>query len=190
MSHIVKVKSITILGDASLNRFKEAVKNNHGTYEGLCRKQIYQNQVYGHHFQLPGWKYTICVGVNTGTIKYDNFEGRWGDKDVLDSILIEYIQESICQKANKNGFNGPGIIPLGSPCTLKFRKDGPNGYEVMTAEIKPDCTFTIKTKNISGPKCKDAIDKIVSDWTDGREYEPTDEYYEKSEDTGIQINLQ
>ena len=39
--------------------------------------QLYDGQATGLLVQLPGWQYPAVINTLTGTINYDNFEGRW-----------------------------------------------------------------------------------------------------------------
>ncbi len=39
--------------------------------------QVFAKQAIGWGVQLPEWRYPVVCDVNTGTLAYDNFEGRW-----------------------------------------------------------------------------------------------------------------
>jgi hypothetical protein len=45
------------------------------------------------------------IDALTGTIKYDNFEGRWGDRSHLDRLLQMYAVEKAKQEARKKGLS-------------------------------------------------------------------------------------
>jgi len=66
--------------------------------------QLYSAEVTGLLVQLPGWQYPAIIDKLTGTIKYDNFEGRWGEKTHLDRLLQMYAVEKAKLEARKKGF--------------------------------------------------------------------------------------
>src|SRR5262245_30915404 len=45
--------------------------------------QLFSGSVTGLAVQLPGWHYPVVCETTTGQVKYDNFEGRWGDQKEL-----------------------------------------------------------------------------------------------------------
>jgi hypothetical protein len=99
MSHIVTVKAE--VRDATAVRaacrrlsFAEPVQGEvqlfSGTARGLC-------------VQLSDWQYPICSDLSTGQIKFDNFQGRWGDQKHLDRLLQAYAAEKCRIEARKRG---------------------------------------------------------------------------------------
>ena len=54
--------------------------------------------------QLPGWQYPAVIDTKTGEVKYDNFEGHWGDQAHLDRFLQMYAVEKAKLEARKKGF--------------------------------------------------------------------------------------
>ena len=53
---------------------------------------------------LPGWQYPVVVDIAEGSIKYDNYEGRWGNQQHLDKFLQMYAAEKTKLEANKRGY--------------------------------------------------------------------------------------
>jgi len=53
--------------------------------------------------QLPGWQFPAVIDTLTGTVRYDNFEGRWGEKAHLDRFLQAYAVERCRIEARKKG---------------------------------------------------------------------------------------
>ena len=99
LSHIVTIK--TEVRDA------EAVK-------AACKRlgleepvqgtaKLFEGEATGMLFKLPGWLYPAVVDVNSGQVRYDNYEGQWGDQRHLDAFLQSY---AICKatiEARKRG---------------------------------------------------------------------------------------
>jgi hypothetical protein len=53
--------------------------------------------------RLPGWIYPAVVQTETGTVVFDNFEGRWGDRVHLDRFLQAYAVEKARLEARARG---------------------------------------------------------------------------------------
>jgi hypothetical protein len=66
--------------------------------------QLYSGEAAGLLVQLPGWQYPAVIDTRTGTITYDNFEGRWGAQSHLDRLLQMYAVEKAKLEARKKGF--------------------------------------------------------------------------------------
>src|SRR5437870_13292420 len=66
--------------------------------------QLYSGEATGLLVQLPGWHYPAVIDTRAGTIKYDNFEGRWGAQTQLDRLLQMYAVEKARLEARKKGF--------------------------------------------------------------------------------------
>jgi hypothetical protein len=66
--------------------------------------QLYSGEATGLLVQLPGWQYPVVIDTRTGTIQYDNFEGRWGAQTHLDRLLQMYAVEKAKLEARKKGF--------------------------------------------------------------------------------------
>jgi len=55
--------------------------------------QLFSGEATGLLVQLPGWQYPAVIDTLTGTVRYDNFEGHWGDQAHLDKFLQMYAVE-------------------------------------------------------------------------------------------------
>jgi hypothetical protein len=44
--------------------------------------------------QLSGWKYPVVCDLEHGSLKFDNYGGRWGDSQQLDQFLQGYAAEN------------------------------------------------------------------------------------------------
>jgi hypothetical protein len=65
--------------------------------------QLYSSSEAGLTVQLPGWRYPIVCDLDQGSLKYDNFQGRWGGQRELDRFLQAYAVEKACLEARKQG---------------------------------------------------------------------------------------
>ena len=65
--------------------------------------RLFNGNVTGLSVKLPGWRYPIVVDTASGSIKYDNYEGRWGDQEKLGLLLQMYAVEKAKIEARKKG---------------------------------------------------------------------------------------
>jgi hypothetical protein len=65
--------------------------------------KLYSGEAEGLVVHLPGWKYPAVVDPLTGTVRYDNFQGYWGDQAQLDRFLQAYAVERATLEARKHG---------------------------------------------------------------------------------------
>jgi hypothetical protein len=70
----------------------------HGTAE------LYSGQVTGLLVQLPGWLYPTVVETATGTVRYDNYNGAWGDEQQLHRFIQAYVVEQAWIEARKKSY--------------------------------------------------------------------------------------
>jgi hypothetical protein len=66
--------------------------------------RFFSGDVTGLSVALPGWQYPIVVDTVEGSIKYDNYEGRWGDPRELGRLLQMYAVEKAKLEARKKGY--------------------------------------------------------------------------------------
>ena len=99
MSHIVEIKTQVrdpVAIAAACRRlglsepFQKTVKLFTSTETGLA-------------VQLPRWNYPVVCDVATGAVKYDNYNGRWGDQQELNKFLQAYAVEKAKIEAHKKG---------------------------------------------------------------------------------------
>ena len=64
---------------------------------------LFSGRETGLTVQLPGWSYPVVCDTKSGQLKFDNFEGRWGDQKELDRFLQAYAIEKARIEARKNG---------------------------------------------------------------------------------------
>ena len=65
--------------------------------------QLFSEAAIGLAVQLPNWNYPVVCDTATGKLRYDNFEGRWGDPQQLDRFLQAYEVEKTRLEARKRG---------------------------------------------------------------------------------------
>ena len=66
--------------------------------------RLFSADATGLSVQLPGWRYPIVIDTADGSIKYDNYEGRWGDPEKLGLLLQMYAVEKAKLEARKKGY--------------------------------------------------------------------------------------
>ena len=65
--------------------------------------RLYSGEASGLLIKLPGWKYPLVCDTDSATLKFDNFEGRWGAQHELDRFLQAYAIEKGKLEARRNG---------------------------------------------------------------------------------------
>lgn len=66
--------------------------------------RLFSGDATGLSVNLPGWRYPIVVDTADGSIKYDHYEGRWGDPEKLGRLLQMYAVEKAKMEARKKGY--------------------------------------------------------------------------------------
>ena len=99
MSHTVEIKT-EVRDETAVNaacsrlHLPRAVR---GTFE------LYSTQATGLGIELPHWKYPVVANTDTGQLRFDNYEGRWGAQEFLDQFLQAYATERVKIEARKKG---------------------------------------------------------------------------------------
>ena len=101
MSHIVTVQ--TEIRDAAAVRAACRRLQLSAPQEGVIR--LFSGEVRGLAVQLPGWKYPAVCETSTGNIRYDNFEGSWGDQRELDRLMQAYAVEKATLESRRRGYS-------------------------------------------------------------------------------------
>jgi hypothetical protein len=66
--------------------------------------KLFGGEATGLLVQLPGWRYPAVIDTATGSVRFDNFEGRWGDPRHLDNFLQLYAVEKAKSEARRKGY--------------------------------------------------------------------------------------
>jgi hypothetical protein len=100
MSHVVTVK--TKVRDPAALAAACARLGLAAPEPGTAR--LYAGSVTGLLVRLPGWTYPAVVQLETGEVRFDNFQGRWGDPRELDRLLQAYAVEACRAAARQKGY--------------------------------------------------------------------------------------
>jgi hypothetical protein len=100
LSHIVSIKTKVrdTAAVAAACRRLALPEPVHGTAE------LFSGQATGLLVQLPGWLYPAVVETATGTVRYDNYNGAWGDEAQLHRFLQAYVVEQARIEARKKSY--------------------------------------------------------------------------------------
>ena len=69
------------------------------------KAQLFSSECTGLLVNLPGWQYPAVIDVQSGTVKYDNYQGNWGEQAHLDKFLQMYAVEKAKIEARKKGYS-------------------------------------------------------------------------------------
>ena len=99
MSHMVEIKT-EVRDEAAVQSACSRLhlpRAKRGTFE------LYSSTETGLAIELPHWKYPVVANTNTGELRYDNYQGRWGSQEFLDQFLQMYAVEKAKIEARKKG---------------------------------------------------------------------------------------
>lgn len=100
MSHIVTIK--TKVRDAAAVRAACQRRRLPPPVEGTHR--LFTNHATGLGVQLPDWRYPVVCQLDTGEVRYDNYNGCWGEQRHLDAFLQGYAVEKAKIEARRQGY--------------------------------------------------------------------------------------
>jgi hypothetical protein len=64
---------------------------------------LFEGQATGLLVNLPGWLYPVVCDTATGSVRFDNYGGRWGEPAQLDRLIQAYAVEKARIEAMKRG---------------------------------------------------------------------------------------
>jgi hypothetical protein len=99
MSHTVTIKSE--IRDAAAVRAACHRLNLPMPVHG--KVELFSGEVEGLTVQLPDWEYPVVADLTTGQVKFDNYGGKWGERQHLDRFLQAYACERAKAEARKRG---------------------------------------------------------------------------------------
>ena len=99
MSHIVSIT--TEIRDAEAVRAACSRLGLPTPVEGTTR--LFSGEATGLAVQLPDWKYPVVCELSNGSVQYDNYSGRWGQQQELDSLMQAYAVEKARIEARRHG---------------------------------------------------------------------------------------
>jgi len=65
--------------------------------------KLFSGEATGLAVKLPGWEYPVVADLASGTLRYDDFGGRWGDSAHLDRFLQQYAVAKTRIEARRQG---------------------------------------------------------------------------------------
>jgi hypothetical protein len=100
LSHIVSIKTQVrdTAAVAAACRRLALPEPVHGTAD------LFSGQATGLLVHLPGWLYPAVIETATGTVRYDNYQGHWGDENQLHRFLQAYVVEQARIEARKKSY--------------------------------------------------------------------------------------
>jgi len=99
VSHIVTIK--TEVRDAAAVRAACGRLGLAAPTQGTVK--LFSGEATGLAVKLPDWQYPVVCDTESGQLKFDNFEGRWGEQKHLDAFLQAYSGERAKQEARRRG---------------------------------------------------------------------------------------
>ena len=99
MSHLVTVKT-QVRDPIAIQSVCERLKLP-SPFFGTAR--LFNSEATGWQVKLPEWLYPVVCETDRGEVKFDNFNGRWGDPSKLDAFLQAYAVEKAKLEARKQG---------------------------------------------------------------------------------------
>ena len=99
MSHIVQIQTQVrdpVAVAAACQRLG-LVQPQHETVK------LFTSTETGLTVRFHGWRYPVVCDLASGSLKYDNFSGRWGDQQKLDNFLQSYAVEKAKLAARQKG---------------------------------------------------------------------------------------
>jgi hypothetical protein len=99
LSHIVTIKTEV---------------RDHAAVSAACRRlqlpppmvgtaKLFGGEVAGLIVRLPDWAYPVVIDTTTGQVRFDNYEGAWGEQAQLDHFMQIYAVEKARIEARKKG---------------------------------------------------------------------------------------
>lgn len=101
MSHTVEVRT-EVRDPVAIDRACQRLQLPPPTF-GSAR--LYSSTATGWQVQLPHWRFPLVCDVSTGQIRFDNFNGHWGDQKAFDAFLQGYAVEKAALEARRKGYS-------------------------------------------------------------------------------------
>jgi len=65
--------------------------------------KLFRSKATGLAVRLPGWQFPAVFDTGAGRVRFDNFDGHWGDPLQLDRFLQAYAVEKATLEARRKG---------------------------------------------------------------------------------------
>ena len=69
------------------------------------KAEIFQTEIEGVLVELPDWIYPVVCVLETGEVKYDTYNGNWGDEKHLHRFVQMYGVEKATLEARRKGYS-------------------------------------------------------------------------------------
>jgi hypothetical protein len=66
--------------------------------------ELFSGQATGLLVRLNGWEYPVVIDTLTGTVRFDNFNGIWGEQKELERFTQMYAVEKAKLEAKRRGY--------------------------------------------------------------------------------------
>ncbi len=99
MSHVVSIETRV----RDIGALRAACRRLGVTEPVLETVQLFSGKATGYCVRLAGWRYPVACDVENGQLKFDNFQGRWGEQAQLDKLLQAYACEMTKIEARRKG---------------------------------------------------------------------------------------
>ena len=99
MSHIVQIQT-QVRDPAAVSAACQRLKLAPPVQQTV---RLFASTETGLTVQLPGWRYPVVCDVANGSLKYDDYGGRWGEQAELTRFLQAYVVEKARIEARKQG---------------------------------------------------------------------------------------
>lgn len=130
----------------NLDILKACVERMNGKWLGHGSHKLFAETVQGYGFKLNKWSYPIVLTDSLDSLKYDDYNGSWGNVADLSLIHSDYIISQAEQTAMNNGLMCERV-------STALKVLYPEGREVW---IFPD--GRIEANGFNGIGCHDACD--------------------------------
>jgi hypothetical protein len=99
MSHIVQIETKMYDPQALSTACRRLALK--GPVEGTA--WLFSGSATGWLIELPGWRYPVVIDTTRGTVRYDNYGGRWGEQRHLERLTQIYAVEKARLEARNRG---------------------------------------------------------------------------------------
>ena len=103
----------------NMEALKQAVKSLKGTILDGDTHRLFSGTVKGVGIKLPKWNYPLVLKED-GTLAYDDYNGRWGDKNDIKKLQQEYTLHAAIQGALQFGY----MYEMNEDSVTIFHPDG------------------------------------------------------------------
>jgi len=99
MSHIVEIKT-QVKSAAAVQAACRRLELPPPTHETV---RLFSDTATGFAVRLPNWRYPLVCDLASGSLRFDTFEGAWGEPRHLDAFLQAYAVEQAKLEARRQG---------------------------------------------------------------------------------------